>query len=1398
MPNIKLKIEIDSSGAVKDVKKLDNELEDLKDDVKITPDVDTGPAEDKLEKLKKLMQFDVLLSSLDLMGDKVAAFAERTAATTDSMRIMKAQTGAIAEDFEFLKETAADLYASGVGETYADAAKAIATAKRTLGDFVADGTKGLIDFTRIAGGIAKVFDKDINEVIAGSRTFIANFKLEGQEAGELVAYAMQNASGKMDDVLDTLDEYSQLMVTAGYSAQEFTDIIVRGMQAGARDTDKLADAIKETQIRINAGDTDRALAGITAPIAARIQSIVDLGKAGVYSIKDVLEQSSKDIAKAVDSGEITTAIRDQLNTAISGTMSEDLGGKLYTKMFSADIDTAQLEKKAAQAAKLMQEAIEPKGVFESLEKQASVALDSVAASFAPVISASNSTLQAVSGIAPAMIMFGQFGGPIKSVATAFTGKFIPSIVASVVALKGATAAQTLLNVAMKAAPWGLAIAAIGGLVYAISELSGSYEDRLKSIKAVNDAELDMVKTQKELNVAQQKEEITTIKLVDNYTELASKSKLTAEEQDKLSATQDQLNEKYPGVITKTKTFDKVLLSLSKKAGLSKQKLTELRNEFTLLTQQDYNLQIGDVDIQQEIILDNMKKLFGELGSEADKYTEELLNDLQGYTRTAFNESELNEVATTANKRLQELRKNFKLSGEAYSGTKNFIKEYIDLQRLANKASSDFHEGLGAGSPIMDEWAKAIKKVTDGMENLTKNAYVTRLKAIKEDINNLPKAAFEEGEIEQLNSMIDKGIASWKRSADSKEVIDKKANDKKIKAQEAYEKFIAQSNANQIANQKALQNSLTNASIDGLEDRKQFLLDANKLAVAQIEELLTLEGRLHDLHLDEIGVKLTIKDDPVQMNRLIADKMNAEIAAVREREKGAQKLYEKGSLDWIAIQTHANNEVAGIERKWIEVNKQHRLKVTRETQAEMQYLWGLHYDAIELEAINSITDIAEQEKAIAVSEARKVFEARLDVVKGTYSLEYEAFLKYQRDKIAAEEAYLIQTRGLVYAASKQLALTLQAAFSEGLQLPDTSERKAALDEALGDINNQRDALLESYRNQEIDRGEFHSRMNELDAQRATSQKEYNDTQISLQDAINESLQKTFGLMQDTYINVFKTAAVHYQEYAAIIVAAEEEKTTIILESAQAAMTGQFDKINALKAKHDELTTHITATQKQATDATNQMWIGLGLSVAASLGQLAAAGLKTQEVIALSLLGALKQVSGIFIAWIWGKALADSGLIAGAIAATIATGIFLGFVAKAEADIKSKWTGGLIEGDEQIIRVNERGPEYVMNAPVTAKNLKAFEYINKHDVTVEEYALKHSSFKDLLFVPDKKDAQPINIRFDTRGLEEKLDRIEKQLGSRRLETENYVDIKLGVNDRELIDRIDIQNARDMIGV
>jgi len=297
---------------------------------------------------------------------------------------MQAKTGVAGKEFELLKDAAQDAFVGGVGESVAEATKVIAEAEFRLGDVF--NPKEIGDFTKQSQALANLYDKDVNEVLRLSSPFVKQFGLDGTEAANLLSLAFKEAGSAQDDVLDSLSEYSQLAQEAGFSAQSFTEILTRGTKEGLFNTDKIADALKETQIRLKAGDYKTAFddlgkssSGAEKAVTADIRKILDAAQNGQISVADGLTQSAAIIEKSFKAGDISEAMRSQLQVAIAGTPSEDLGTELFGKIFGAPFDQAQIDARAKQAGDTVSKAIGQYTSFEAVQRQFSAGFQVISA-----------------------------------------------------------------------------------------------------------------------------------------------------------------------------------------------------------------------------------------------------------------------------------------------------------------------------------------------------------------------------------------------------------------------------------------------------------------------------------------------------------------------------------------------------------------------------------------------------------------------------------------------------------------------------------------------------------------------------------------------------------------------------------------------------------------------------------------------------------------------------------------------------------------------------------------------------------------------------------------------------------------------------------------------------------
>lgn len=483
---------------IKETEGLLGEYEEALKKVKATTD-DTGKGGNSF--LETFFKAEAIATA----GEYLSKFAESGEQVNQSLRNVKAQANLTDIEVSKLKDSATELFQAGVGETLSDTIKTLGYAQQQLGGFLPK--EEIDDFVKGASSIAEVMDMEVNEVIGKSRTFMQDFGLAGQEGFELIAYASQKTNTSMADTLDTLDEYSGVIKEFGASAESFVGRLAVGVEQGARDTDKLADAMKETAIRINAGDFVTPFQEMKAganeaedAIVKSVEALLKQAQAGDITVEAALNQSSKVIKEGVDAGELNEAMRNKLNVAISGTMAEEIGGELFTNIFSADIDTTAVVNSAKEIGKTFSDTIGPVTKFDALELKFKAFASKASSFFAPIASSLGGIVTTAGQLAPAVSALkgidlsklkGQFtsiqsgisgiGGkiPVLKSALGGLGKSVPALTG--VASKIGALGPLALN------PWVIgSAAAIAGLTLFLTKTEKGQEILKKTSKFFQD------------------------------------------------------------------------------------------------------------------------------------------------------------------------------------------------------------------------------------------------------------------------------------------------------------------------------------------------------------------------------------------------------------------------------------------------------------------------------------------------------------------------------------------------------------------------------------------------------------------------------------------------------------------------------------------------------------------------------------------------------------------------------------------------------------------------------------------------------------------------------------------------------------------------------------------------
>jgi phage-related protein len=259
----------------------------------------------------------------------VAAGAAITSGIASSLEFgtaqkkLEAQLGGASQLSRDAGEVAGSLYSQAYGSSLGDVNEAVRSVIQS-GALMEGASKNQIEgITASAMSLAQAFNVDVSESMrAASQLVRTGLAPNATAAMDLITTSFQRFGPQAQDVLDTVTEYSTQFRKLGIDGPQAMGLIQQGLQAGARDTDTLADALKEFSIRAIDGSKTTAdgfkLIGLNVDDMAKkfaqggpvAQQALDTVIDRLRGMKDPLQQQTA----AVD---------------LFGTKAEDLGAALF-------------------------------------------------------------------------------------------------------------------------------------------------------------------------------------------------------------------------------------------------------------------------------------------------------------------------------------------------------------------------------------------------------------------------------------------------------------------------------------------------------------------------------------------------------------------------------------------------------------------------------------------------------------------------------------------------------------------------------------------------------------------------------------------------------------------------------------------------------------------------------------------------------------------------------------------------------------------------------------------------------------------------------------------------------------------------------------------------------------
>ncbi|GAA3956646.1 hypothetical protein GCM10022384_07220 [Streptomyces marokkonensis] len=183
----------------------------------------------------------------------MASFGE----ALDQSRItarLGAQLGKTPAEAKKYGQIAGKLYSSAITDDFQGAADAI-RATAGAGLFPPGATNAqLQSIATKAADLANVFDVDVSEAAQAAGIAVkTGLAKDSTEAFDLIAKGMVGLGKDGEDLLETISEYGVQFAKSGLSGRTAVGLMRQAIQAGWKDTDKLADAFKELELRVTGG-----------------------------------------------------------------------------------------------------------------------------------------------------------------------------------------------------------------------------------------------------------------------------------------------------------------------------------------------------------------------------------------------------------------------------------------------------------------------------------------------------------------------------------------------------------------------------------------------------------------------------------------------------------------------------------------------------------------------------------------------------------------------------------------------------------------------------------------------------------------------------------------------------------------------------------------------------------------------------------------------------------------------------------------------------------------------------------------------------------------------------------------------------------------------------------------
>lgn len=454
----------------KDIKKLSEELKANKE-AAAKLDTSTDKLDKSLKNTKSAAEKSkegldsVRIAIGNLISDGIKKMATEvkdtlekvTVETQEASSSFQAITGANEKTTEKFSKKMQEVYKAGYGESLKDIGDKMAYIKQVTKE--TDPSK-IKELTENAIALEDTFGSDFQETIRGVNGLMTHFKIDSTEAFDLFAKGSQKGLDYTNELGDNVAEYGGNFKQAGYTAEEYFQLLANGTKNGAYNLDKVNDSINEVKNRLGDGSIEKNIGIFSKDTKKSFKAWKD----GKGTMKDVIDSIVKDINGCKNEQKALT----MASTAF-GTMGEDANLKVVKSLKSTGKTFKKVQGSAEKLKEVKYDDVASKykeigrtlqlELFEPLAKKLLPKVEEFANYAIEHTDELKGKIVVLGGLLGGLFVVIKLGQFIKALQTAYA-----TFVTLKTAIASTAAAQKILNLIQAASPMGLLAAGIGAVV----------------------------------------------------------------------------------------------------------------------------------------------------------------------------------------------------------------------------------------------------------------------------------------------------------------------------------------------------------------------------------------------------------------------------------------------------------------------------------------------------------------------------------------------------------------------------------------------------------------------------------------------------------------------------------------------------------------------------------------------------------------------------------------------------------------------------------------------------------------------------------------------------------------------------------------------------------------------